>query len=191
MWRGGESPVRSGARSKPVKRPSRARPPPSRLPQAAVLTTTRIDQLAQSKLVGKPLAALDQSLGQWRACDKRPGRLSQWSPVCVRSVKGGPDIPAIHDGCSDFARSRGCRHIAGSTTPRAGGVGTARFTSLAPLRGHAARGFSVHRIRPWPQRRSLRGWSTVFLKPQFRAQAERTGFPTATDHVQRRLGRAC
>src|SRR5271157_5511771 len=40
MWRGGESPVRSGARSRPVKRPSRARPPPSRLPQAAVLTTT-------------------------------------------------------------------------------------------------------------------------------------------------------
>ena len=65
MWRGGESPVRSGARSRPVKRPSRARPPPSRLPQAAVLTTTRDDQLAQSKLVGKPLAALDQSLGQW------------------------------------------------------------------------------------------------------------------------------
>ena len=46
-------------------RPARARPPPSRLPQAAVLTTTRDDQLAQSKLVGKPLAALDQSLGQW------------------------------------------------------------------------------------------------------------------------------
>jgi len=66
MWRGGESPVRSEARSRPVKRPSRARPPPSRLPQAAVLTTTKgYDQLAQSKLVGKPLAALDQSLGQW------------------------------------------------------------------------------------------------------------------------------
>ena len=30
-----------------------------------------------------------------------------------------------------------------------------------------------------------------FLKPQFRAQAERPGFPTAKDHVQRRLGRAC
>jgi len=33
--------------------------------------------------------------------------------------------------------------------------------------------------------------ATAFLKPQFRPQAERPGFPTAQVHVQRRLGRAC
>ncbi len=40
-----------------------AGPPPSRPPQAAVLAA-KDDQRAQSKLVGKPLAALDQGLGQ-------------------------------------------------------------------------------------------------------------------------------
>ena len=105
---------------------------------------------------------------------KRP----TWPHIKIRQIRrseGGPDIPAIHDGCSDFARSRGCRHIAGSTTPRAGGVGTARFTSLAPLRRRAARGFSVHRIRPWPQRRFLRGWSTVFLKPPISCSSRKDG----------------
>jgi len=52
----------------------------------------------------------------------------------------------------------------------------ARFTSLAPLGRRTARGSSVHRTRPWPHRRSLRGWSPVFLKPQFRAQAESRAF---------------
>ena len=56
------------------------------------------------------------------------------------------------------------------------------FTSLAPLRRRAARGSSAHRTRPWPRRHSLQGWSAVFLKPQFRAQHERPGFPTANDH---------
>ncbi len=65
------------------------------------------------------------------------------------------------------------------------------FTSLASLRRRAARGSSAHRTRPWPQRRSLQGWSAVSLKPQIRASHERPGFPTAKDHVQRRLGRAC
>ena len=40
------------------------------------------------------------------------------------------------------------------------------------------------------RQRSLRGWFARFLKPQFCAQAERTGFPTANDHVERPLGRA-
>ena len=56
------------------------------------------------------------------------------------------------------------------------------FTSLAPLRRRAARGSSAHRTRPWPRRHSLQGWSAVFLKPQFRAQHERSGFPAANDH---------
>jgi len=56
------------------------------------------------------------------------------------------------------------------------------FPSLAPLRRRAARGSSAHRTRPWPRRHSLQGWSAVFLKPQFRSQHERPGFPTANDH---------
>ena len=65
------------------------------------------------------------------------------------------------------------------------------FTSLAPFRRRAARGSSAHQTRPWPRRRSLQGWSAVLLKPQFRAQDERSGFPTASDHIERPLGRAC
>ena len=64
------------------------------------------------------------------------------------------------------------------------------FTSLAPLRRRAARGSSAHRTRPWPRCHSLPGWSAVFLKPPFRAQHERPGFPTANDHIERPLGRA-
>jgi len=40
LWRDGVSPVSSAARTRPVRRPSRAGPPPSRLPQATVLNTT-------------------------------------------------------------------------------------------------------------------------------------------------------
>ncbi len=44
---------------------------------------------------------------------------------------------------------------------------TAHFTSLAPLIRRADRGSSVHRTRPWPQRRPLRGGSAVCLSPRF------------------------
>ena len=67
---------------------------------------------------------------------------------------------------------------------------SSRLTSLAPLQRRAARGSLAQRTRPWPQRRSRQGWSAVLLKPQFRAQHERPGFPTAND-IERPLGRAC
>ena len=61
------------------------------------------------------------------------------------------------------------------------------FTSLAPLSGRAAPGSSTHLTRPWPQRRSRRGWSAVFPKPQFRGRHERAGFPTANDQISNDL----
>src|SRR5208337_4124440 len=70
MWRGGESPVRSGARSRPVKRPSRARPPPSRLPQAAVLTTTTDFEVTPIR----PTIAIQDHLSESRLRSMRPTR---------------------------------------------------------------------------------------------------------------------
>lgn len=46
------------------------------------------DQCAQSRLVGEPLAKLDQSLGQWRACDVPFGR-SSIRGRSTRVFKGG------------------------------------------------------------------------------------------------------
>jgi hypothetical protein len=58
IWRGGVSPDRSGARTRPVKRPSWTGPPPSRSPLVALLAATD-DQRAQSNLVSEPPRALD------------------------------------------------------------------------------------------------------------------------------------
>jgi hypothetical protein len=46
-------------------------------------------------------------------------------------VKGGPDIPAVQDGCSDFARSRGSRPVAGSAPSRAGRAAIAVSAHIA------------------------------------------------------------
>jgi len=88
--------------------------------------------------------------------------LDQAIASCARSVKGGPGIPAIHDGCSHLPRSRGCRPVAGSMPSRAGRVGTLRLVQLfSSCRKGAARSSSAHRTRPWPQCRSQRGRSAV------------------------------
>jgi hypothetical protein len=52
------------------------------LVQAQVLSQ-QDNQYAQSRLGSEPLAILDQSLGQWQACDEPFGRLS------TRVFKGG------------------------------------------------------------------------------------------------------
>ncbi len=62
-----------------------------------------------------------------------------------------------------------------------------RFTSLAPLRRRPACGSSAHRTRPWPRRRSRRGWSAVLSKPQFRDRHERPGLPPANDQISNDL----
>jgi hypothetical protein len=151
------------------------------------------DQAVKTKLLtGSCLRILDQGLGSTRA---RSSRNRPLEPLCtmaeltqgwaghpchtrrMRLTSTGTPAQVVDAPCSVTRwASRKC---------------FSRFTSLAPLRRRAARGSSAHRTSPWPQRRSLRGWSAVFLKPQFRAQAERPGFPTANDHVQRRLGRDC
>jgi hypothetical protein len=46
-------------------------------------------------------------------------------------VKGGPDIPAIQDGCSHLARWRGSRPVAGSAPSRAGRVARAVSAHIA------------------------------------------------------------
>ena len=65
MWRGGMSPIGSGARTRPVKGVVVGWAT-AESPAAGLRCWLRQDdQRAQSKLVGKPLAALDQGLGQW------------------------------------------------------------------------------------------------------------------------------
>jgi len=59
--------------------------------------------------------------------------LEQASTGCAGKVKGGPDIPADHDGCSHLLRSRGCRLLAGSAPSRAGREGImCEFWWLSP-----------------------------------------------------------
>ncbi len=144
------------------------------------------DQAVKTKLLsGSCLRILDQSLGPSRA---RSSRNRPLEPLCtmaertqgwaghpchtrrMRLTSTGTPAQVVDAPCSVTRwASRKC---------------SSRFTSLAPLQRRAARGSSAHRTSPWPQRRSLRGWSAVFLKPQFRAHAERPGFPTANDHVR-------
>ena len=151
------------------------------------------DQAVKTKLLtGSCLRILDQGLGPTRA---RSSRNRPLEPLCtmarlaqgwaghpchtrrMRLTSTGTPAPDVDALClvTRWA-SRKC---------------SIRFTSLAPLRRRAARGSSAHRTRPWPQCRSRQGWSAVFLKPQFRDQHERPGFPTANDHIERPLGRAC
>jgi hypothetical protein len=151
------------------------------------------DQAVKTKLLtGSCLRILDQGLGSTRA---RSSRNRPLEPLCtmaeltqgwagdpchirrMRLTSTGTPAQVVDAPCSVTRwASRKC---------------SSRFTSLAPLRRRAARGSPAHRTSPWPQRRSLREWSAVFLKPQFRAQAERPSIPTANDHVQLRLGRDC
>src|SRR5271157_5892131 len=85
MWRGGESPVRSGARSRPVKRPSRARPPPSRLPQAAVLTTTTDFEVTPIR----PTIAIQDHLSESRLRSIRPTRAGAATTFLVYRYSNG------------------------------------------------------------------------------------------------------
>ncbi len=118
--------------------------------------------------------------------------LEQAIASCARSFKGGPGIPAIHDGCSDLPRSRGCRSVAGSMPSRAGRVGTLRLVQLfSSCRKCAGRGSSAHRTRPWPQCRSPAGMIGRSLRPQIRVLHERSGVVTAGDQFRRPLGLSC
>jgi hypothetical protein len=116
--------------------------------------------------------------GFWRAI-----RLSPLAPREV-AARVGWTIPFPITRKATHVRSNAC---CGPDAPRSITRWPNRncsncLTSLAPLRRRAARGSRAHRTRPWPRRHSLQGWSAVFLKPQFRAQHERPGFPTANDH---------
>jgi hypothetical protein len=151
------------------------------------------NQSVKTKLLtGSCLRGLDQGLGSTRArCSRnRPleplctmARLAQgWAghPCHVRRsplTSMGTPAPDV-DALRLVTRLANRKMLIG-------------FTSPAPLTRRAACGSSAHLTRPWPWRRSLGGWSAVFLKPQFRDQHDRPGLPTANDHVERHLGRAC
>ena len=64
MWRGGMSPIGAGARTKPVKGVVVGWATAESPAAGCGAGRDSDDQCAQSKLVGKPLAALDQGLGQ-------------------------------------------------------------------------------------------------------------------------------
>ena len=183
MWRGGMSPTGSGARTRPVK--------------DVVVGWATAESPAEGCGAGRDrmtsVLSRSSSVSRWRP-GSGPGAVMSLLRTIrpleqATSAQGWAGHPSrsrrLLSPCS-FARMPPRDRIDDATRWASR---TARFTSLAPLRRRTARGSSVHRTRLWPQRRSLRRWSTAFLKPQFRTQAERPGFPTAKDHVQRRPGR--
>ena len=111
--------------------------------------------------------------------------------MSVRLVKGGPDIPADQDGCSDLARSRESRPVAGLAPSRAKRVAMA-------VSAHIAHSLSQE-CRPWFISQSNKALATVpFLNGmvgriwsrKFVFQDEWAGLVTASDHVKRPLGLA-
>ena len=112
--------------------------------------------------------------------------------MSVRSVKGGPDIPAVQDGCSDFGRSRGSRPVAGSAPSRAGRAAIAEFAHIALSFSQRRRAWFISRSNkalatvPFPSGMVGRIWSRKFV-----FQDEWAGLVTASDHVKRPLGLAC
>ena len=73
----------------------------------ALVLSQQDDQCAQSRLVGEPPAQVDQSLGQWRACDEPFGR----SSIRVRSTrvfKGGLTSQVWRPLHPSLSRLRGC-----------------------------------------------------------------------------------
>ena len=145
----------------------------------------QVGQIVKTKPLRRScLRILDQSLEPREPALQATGRLS--SPVRSPGfLKGGLDNPLPNHA---QGHSRPIERLLRTLTSPCSFMRWANrkcsicFTSLAPLRRRAARGSSAHRTRPWPRRHSLQGWSAVFLKPQFRAQHERPGFPTANDH---------
>ena len=150
------------------------------------------DQAVKTKLLtGSCLRILDQGLGPTRA---RSSRNRPLEPLCTmaRLAQGWAGLPG-HTRRMQLTSTGTPAQVVDA--PRLVTRWTNRkcfnrLTSLAPLRRRAARRSSAHRTRPCPQRRSPRGWSAVLLKPQFRDRRERTGLPTAHDHIERSLGRA-
>ena len=167
-------------------------PPPIHLPQT---TTGRYRMTRPTRRSSSRETACGvwiRAWGQREPAVQGTGRLNRSAPW-LGWLKGGLDIPAPCADCGSFPREHPLKSWTRHAWSRAGRIRrcSSRLTSLAPLRRHAARGSSAHRTRPCPQRRSRQGWSAVFPKLQFRDQHERLGFPTANDHVERPLGRAC
>jgi hypothetical protein len=122
MGRGGVSPLGSGARTIPVK--------------AVVMGRATAESPGAGCGAGRDrmtsVLSRGSSVSRWRRWIRAWGRDEPATdePAARAGddpLKGGPDIPAVHYGCFHRVRSRGCRHLAGSTTPRAGRVG--RLTS--------------------------------------------------------------
>ena len=145
----------------------------------------QVGQIVKTKPLRRScLRILDQSLEPREPALQATGRLS--SPVRSPGfLKGGLDNP-LPNHAQGHSRpiERLLRTLTRRARSRAGRIGIARFVSHRSLLCGDALPVAprAHRTRPWPRRHSLQGWSAVFLKPQFRAQHERPGFPTANDH---------
>jgi hypothetical protein len=131
MWRGGVSPLDSGARTIPEK--------------AVVMGRATAESPGAGCGAGRDrmtgVLSRGSSVSRWRRWIRAWGRDEPATdePAARAGddpLKGGPDIPAVHDGCFHRVRSRGCRHLTGSTTPCAGRVG--RITSHRWLLGEDA-----------------------------------------------------
>jgi hypothetical protein len=147
------------------------------------------DRFAQSKLISwvsrwqRWIRAWGRDEPVTNDPDARPGD---------RPVKGGLDFPAVHDGCSHLARSRGCRLVAGSTTSRTGRVGIAVFASHNSLLVKYAPPVVHQPIEQGPGHGAVRvEGDPPSPEAGMCAQHKRPGFLTACDHAEQPRGLAC
>ena len=171
---GADGPAR---RSSSVSRAWWTGPPPIRSPQ----TATGHDRMTRPSRRSSSRGAACGSgsgPGATRAAVQGTGRLNR--PARLQGwLKGGLDIPATYAQCRSLQREHPLRTLTRCGS-RAGRERNAVFA-------HIARSFLKRRC-PWFISPSNKALATVpfpsgmvgrFLKPQFRAQHERPGFPTA------------
>ena len=143
MWRGAVSPLGSGAQTIPVKDLVVGRATAESPGAGCGAGRDRMTSVLSRSL----------SVSRWRRGIRAWGRDQPATdePAAGAAndpLQGGPDIPAVHDGCFHCVGSHGCRHLAGSTTPRAGRVG--RLTSPRWLLGEDALPVVPPSIEPGP-----------------------------------------
>ena len=143
MWRGAVSPLGSGAQTIPVKAVAVGRATAESPGAGCDAGRDRMTSVLSRSLTVSRWRRWIRAWGRDEPATDEPAARAANDPL-----KGGPDIPAVHDGGFHWVRSHGCRHLAGSTTPRAGRVG--RLTSHRWLLGEDALPVIPQSIEPDP-----------------------------------------
>src|SRR5262249_24610287 len=143
MGRGGFSPLGSGAQTIPVKDLVVGRATAESPGAGCGARRDRMTRMLSQSL----------SVSRWRRGIRAWGRDQPATdePAAGAAndpLQGGPVLPAVPASCFHCVGSHGCRHLAGSTTPRAGRVG--RLTSPRWLLGEDALPVVPPSLEPGP-----------------------------------------